>query len=231
MNQFFSIAQLISPADNGPLYRETVDLSEFIVEPWNAYSSLTFIVVALILLWQLRGKFTAFPFIVFFCVPLLIIGGLGSTLFHAFRSSVWLLLLDVLPIVALVLGVSIWMWLKVLSPKWLVIPIIVIFAVLTYSVGLLFDGQDQISAGYVVRGTMLLLPCALYLRKTHFKQGFLLLLTSLFLVLALICRYIDEKTFIDFMPWGTHWLWHINTAVAAYFLGRYLIGNTKKTNS
>lgn len=228
MNLLYTITQFISPTDSGPIYRETVDLSEFIVEPWNAYSSLTFIVVAVILLWQLRGNYNQFPFIVFFCVPLLIFGGLGSTLFHAFRSSVWLLLLDVLPIIALVLGVSIWMWLKLLSPKWLVLPIVAVFIGLTYLSRLLFDGQDQISAGYVVRGTMLLLPCTLYLRKTHFKQGYLLLLTSIFLLLALVFRYIDEKITLDFMPWGTHWLWHVSTAFGAYFLGRYLIGNTQK---
>ncbi|MES2554934.1 MAG: ceramidase domain-containing protein [Bacteroidota bacterium] len=232
MNQYITINQLISPADNGPVYRETVHLSELIVEPWNAYSSLTFILVAIILLWQLRGNRKDFPFIVFFCVPLLIFGGLGSTLFHAFRSSVWLLLMDVLPIILLVLGVSIWMWLKVLSPKWLVIPVVVIFVGLTYFSRLLFDGQDQISAGYVVRGTMLLLPCFLYLTKTEFRLGRLLAAAAGCFALALTFRYLDEKIELEWMSWGTHWLWHVSTAVGAYFLGRYLIGNTEKaTNS
>jgi len=27
------------------------------------------------------------------------------------------------------------------------------------------------------------------------------------------------------MPWGTHWLWHLSTALGAYFLGEYLIKN------
>lgn len=228
MNQFYTIAQFISPADNGPIYRETTDLTQLIVEPWNAYSSLTFILVALILLRQLRGRFNTFPFIVYYCVPLLIIGGLGSTLFHAFRSSVWLLLLDVLPIVALVLGVSIWMWLKVLPKKWLVFPIVVVFIGLTYITGVLFSGQDQISAGYVVRGTMLLLPCSLYLTKTSFRLGSLFIGACSCFVLALTFRYIDEKVELSWMWWGTHWLWHVSTAVGAYFLGRYLIGNTEK---
>lgn len=229
MNHFYFFPQLMSPADNGPVYRETVDLSEFIVEPWNAWSSLTFVVVALVLLRQLRGNFKTYPFIVFFCVPLLIFGGLGSTLFHAFRSSVWLLLMDVFPIIVLVLGVSIWMWLKVLSPKWLVIPVIVLFVGFTYLSRQLFDGQDQISAGYVVRGTMLLLPCYLYLSRTKFYMGRLFAGAVACFALALLFRFLDEKIELQWMPWGTHWLWHVSTAFGAYFLGKYLIGNTQKT--
>lgn len=227
MNQLYSISQLLIPADHGPIYRETTDLSQVVVEPWNALSSLSFLVAAFVLLWQLRGQFKAFPFIVFFCVPLLVFGGLGSTLFHAFRSSVWLLLMDVLPIVLLVLGVSIWMWLKVLPNKWLVIPVVLAFIGLTYVSRYFFSGQDQISIGYLVRGSMLLIPCFLYLRKSHFRLANLFFYATMCLVMALVFRFLDEKILLNWMPWGTHWLWHISTAFGAYFLGRYLIGNTK----
>lgn len=160
---------------------------------------------------------------VYFCIPLLIAGGLGSTLFHAFRSSGWLLLMDVLPIVALVLGISIVMWLKVIPKKWWIAPILLLFFGLTYLTSIGLDGQDRISAGYVVRGTMLLLPCLLFLLRTHFRDARLFFAASFFLVLALTFRYLDEKIQLDFMPWGTHWLWHVSTAFAAYFLGEYLI--------
>ena len=220
-----SLLQLIQPADNGPIYRETTDLSLFIVEPWNAFSSLTFLIPAFIFLWQLRGQYSAYAFVVYFCSPLLILGGLGSTFFHAFRSSGWLLAMDVLPIVLLVLGVSIWVWLKVLPGKIWIVPVLIAFFGLTWLSGVFLQGQDRISAGYVVRGLMLLLPCFLFLLKTGFRQSLLFFTAATFFLLALLFRFTDEKILFTFMPWGTHWLWHVSTAFGAYFLGEYLIKN------
>ncbi len=220
MNVIQLIVQTLSAPDAGPIYRETKDFSDLIVEPWNAFSSLTFWIPAFIFLWQLRGKYRQQAFMVYFCIPLLIVGGLGSTLFHAFRSSGWLLLMDVLPIILLVLGVSIVMWLKVLPKKWIIFPILAAFFGLTY---LASKGQDRISAGYLVRGTMLLLPCLLFLFRSHFKHASQFFYACFALVLALLFRYADEKFEIGFMPWGTHWLWHVSTAFGAYFLGEYLI--------
>lgn len=219
---------LLSPPDHGPIYRETADLSRFIVEPWNAWSSLTFLIPALVFLWQLRGKYAQHAFLVWFCCPMLIIGGLGSTFFHAFRSSGWLLAMDVLPIVLLVLGISIWMWLKVLpKPLWIA-PILVAFVALTWLSGRFLEGQDRISAGYVVRGMMLLLLCFLFLLKSGFRQWGAFFAAAGFFALALGFRFADEKILISFMPWGTHWLWHVSTAAGAWLLGAYLIGTARK---
>lgn len=219
----FELTAILSSPDNGPIYRETTNFSDFIVEPWNAFSSLTFWIPAFIFLWQLRGTYRQQAFIVYFCIPLLVFGGLGSTLFHAFRSSGWLLLMDVLPIILLVLGVSIVMWLKVLPKKWLIAPILVAFFGLSYFASKGLEGQDRITAGYIVRGTMLLLPCFLFLFRSHFRHASLFFYACFSLVLALLFRFADEKIEIGFMPWGTHWLWHVSTAFGAYFLGEYLI--------
>lgn len=226
----FLLEQILSVPDGGPVYRETTDLSLFIVEPWNAYSSLTFLIPAFIFLWQLRGQYAKYAFLVYFCSPMLILGGLGSTFFHAFRTSTWLLVMDVLPIVLLTVGISIWMWLKVLPKKMLVLPIFIAFIGLTVLSGYFLNGQDRISAGYFVRGVMLFLPCFLFLRKTHFRYSQFFFGAVLFFILALVFRFADEKTSISFMPWGTHWLWHVSTAVGGYFLGVYLIRNTKITD-
>lgn len=217
--------------DFGPVYRETTDLSLFIVEPWNAWSSLTFLIPVFIFLWQLRGKHSHYSFIVWFCCPLLVIGGLGSTFFHAFRSSQLLLLMDFLPIIILVLGISIWMWLKVLPKKIQLLWVLLIFFGLTFLSFLVLEGQNRISAGYFVRGWMLLLPCYLFLRKTHFQNSARLFTAILFFCLALLFRFLDEKIEIGFMPWGTHWLWHVSTAFGAFFLGEYLIKNAYQVKS
>lgn len=228
MNFFPLLAPILNVPDSGPVYRETTDLSHFIVEPWNAFSSLTFLIPAVVFLWKLRGRYADYAFLIYFCIPMLIIGGLGSTFFHAFRSSGWLLAMDVLPIVFLVLGISIWIWLKVLNQKWMLFPILVVFFGLTYFSQLFLTGQDRISASYVVRGAMLLIPCFWYLSKTHFQHVNYLITATFSFALALVFRYADEKIYISFMPWGTHWLWHISTAIGAWFLGEYLIRNTKQ---
>lgn len=219
---------LLHPSDQGPVYRETTDLSLFIVEPWNAWSSLTFLIPACFFLWQLRGRFNQHAFIVYFCVPLLILGGFGSTFFHAFRSSRWLLLLDVLPIVLLVLGISVWMWLKVLPRKIWLLPILLVFFGLSFLLTRVLAGQDGISAGYIVRGTMLLLPCYLFLRRSGFRNAGLFSGAVASFAMALVFRFTDDKIQIGFMPWGTHWLWHVSTAIGAYFLGEYLINHSQE---
>lgn len=221
----FWLTHLTEVPDHGPIYRETMDLSQFIVEPWNAFSSLTFLIPAFIFLWQLRGQYNRYAFFVYFCSPMLIMGGLGSTLFHAFRSSGWLLAMDVAPIILLVLGISIWIWLKVLPKKWWIFPILAAFFGLTFLLGTFLQGQDRITAGYFVRGTMLLLPCYLFLMRTGFRQSLLFFGAVLCFILALTFRFADEKIYLTFMPWGTHWLWHVSTAVGGYFLGEYLIRN------
>ncbi len=225
---FFPMSQmhespLLSVPDGGPVYRETGDLSNLIVEPWNAFSSLTFLIPAIWFLWELRGKYRQFAFLVFFCAPMLITGGLGSTLYHAFRHSPWLLAMDVFPILALVLGISIFMWLKVLKKAWYIIPVLTVYAGLTALSGYLPHIQDRISAGYFIRGWMLFLPCYLYLRKTRFYGANLLFTALGFFLLALLFRVADEKIHLEWMPWGTHWLWHVSTAVGGWFLGLYLI--------
>ena len=224
------LQQILEVPDHGPIYRETTDLSVLIVEPWNAYSSLTFLIPAFIFLWQLRGQYDRYAFLVYYCSPMLILGGLGSTFFHAFRSSTWLLAMDVLPIVLLTIGISIWMWLKILSNKLYIIPILITFFGLTFLSWNYLDGQDQISASYFVRGVMLFLPCLLFMVKTQFKSAGYILSAAGFFLLALVFRFADEKIEISFMPWGTHWLWHVSTAVGGYFLGEYLIKNTKREN-
>ena len=92
-----------------------------------------------------------------------------------------------------------------------------------------FEDQDSVTASYLIRGTMLLLPFILYLRKPQLKVRIYVLYTIIALGLALTFRYLDEKLIITWMPWGTHWLWHISTAIAAWFLGEFIIQNDRTT--
>lgn len=208
------------PVDGGLLYRETA-LHHSIVEPWNAFSSLAFLIPAFFFLYKLRGQYREQGFLVFFCSPLLILGGLGSTFYHAFRVSFWLLLMDVLPILVLTLGVSIYFWWGIFQKKYWILIIFMVFSGLFYGFRSVWDGQDLISANYFLRGTLLFLPCFLYLFKTGFNGWKDFLFALILFSFALIFRYLDNK--ITFPPMGTHFLWHIFCAWGAFYLGMYII--------
>lgn len=214
------------PIDGGPVYHET-DLSQFIAEPWNAISSLVFLVPVFIFLWKLRGNYRKHLFIIAFCAPLLLAGGLGSTLFHAFRSTVIFLILDVLPIVILTMGVSIYFLYRI-SGNWY-IPAVVILASfgLRWLTSEFFQGQDAINIYYAITGSLIFIPAIVYLIRTKGSHWPWIAATVVLFILALLFRFIDDMPDPG-MPVGTHWLWHVFCASGAYALGMYIIKTSGK---
>lgn len=208
-------------ADGGPIYKET-NLSRFIVEPWNALSSLIYLLPVFYLILKLHKQYLQYKFLVFYCAPLLLIGAIGSTLYHAFRISPWLMYLDVLPIAILTLGVSIYFFSKIIK-KWWWIVLIVIFSLLLRHVAFVsLSMQAAINVSYIITGALIFIPALWYVYKSKcFASKWLLLATAMFAI-ALFFRYFD-----DFTSWfeniGTHWLWHVCGAIGALFLGIYLI--------
>lgn len=206
--------------DGGPYYAET-DFSRFIVEPWNALSSLAFLIPVVYWAWKLRGRYRQYPFLTF-SMPLLALGGLGSTLFHAFRTSPLLLLMDVLPILILTVAVAIYFWWKVL-PHWAFVVVVVglyfglWFWLFEYGP---FTGQTRINANYALRGTMIFLPGLLLQFYSRYLGLRDILLATLLFVVALLLRQSDVP--LSWMPMGTHWLWHVSCALGAHFLALYL---------
>lgn len=204
--------------DGGVIYAET-RLDRFIVEPWNAYSSLAFLIPVIYWALKLRGQYRENLFLTI-CMPLLALGGIGSTVYHAFRSSRWLLMMDVLPIAILTLAVSLYFWWRVL-PHWgYVMLVIAASLLLRFTAFDMLQGQAAINMAYLVNGTTLFLPALLLLAKTRFRGWNDIVLATLFFILALVFRKIDDR--FEWMPMGTHWLWHICTSVGVFFLAEYL---------
>lgn len=212
------------PLDGGLIYRETQP-EHWLVEPWNAFSSLAFLVPALLFIIRLWPQRKTYAFLIFYCAPLLIAGGTGSTLYHAFRSSIWLTFMDFMPIIILTLGLSIYMWRMVLD-RWLTTIILsVVFIGLTLFSMRFLSGQDRVNATYFLRGTFMFLPMLLYAIRSRGTGAFQLGAAILLFVLALLCRYADEKTDLALLPQGTHFLWHIFCAAGAWYMGLYLQKN------
>jgi hemolysin III len=210
---------MIKPIDGGLIYKET-DLEAFIAEPFNALSSLTFLIPVVIFLLRLKGNYSQNKFLIFFCSPLLFIGGIGSTLFHGLRSSQWLLMMDWLPILILSLGISLYFWHKVLGKILNTALVIIGFVILQFISVKIADGQDSMNLTYFVRGNMIFLPMIIYAYRTKFLFSFNLFLSVLLFISALVFRYVDEK--YETISIGTHFLWHISSAIGAYFLGNYI---------
>lgn len=102
------------PNDTGPVYAETL-AGRFPVEPFNTLSNLVFLFI--LVYWGVRvykqpgeHRFLAW------CLPVLGIGWVGGTLFHATRShEVWLLM-DWVPILLLCFAAVVYFIFKLIKP-------------------------------------------------------------------------------------------------------------------
>jgi len=212
--------------DSGPLYHE-FHAEALIKEPWNAFSSLFFLVPVIFWLWKLRGQYRKYLMITLL-LPLLFFNGVGSTLYHAFRASQLALLMDWMPAFIMNLILAWYMWNKVLKKPVLSVFVVLGFYILAIaSVFSLAQYMREMSAniGYLFIGLSLLLPSVIYLFRTNFYKWYLLLLSFLFLGIALVFRSLDHPTpnpLPELLPQGTHFLWHITSAFAVFSLGYYL---------
>lgn len=156
-----------------------------------------------------------------YCVPLLILGGLGSTFFHAFRSSYWLLWMDFYPIMVLSFSVSIYFFYKVTARLWLSI-LVVIGAFFLRKLALVsFPNHTAINIAYVVTGSSIFVPSLLLVLKTQLYKALQLMIAIVLFALSLFFREIDAWD-IHLLPMGTHFIWHICSAAGAFFLAEYI---------
>ena len=205
--------------DGGHLYHET-NPDNLIVEPWNAFSSLFIALPAIYWGFKTYKNFRQFKFL-WFCIPLMLLNGMGSTLFHAFRASVFFLYLDMLPAAILTLGVSLYFWNKVVRNPWLVLGIF-LPAFLSRYIGYQFLPYFvAINVSYAIGGTFLFLPILIFIRRHHYHYATDIFISVMSLIVALIFRTIDTMDVIP-LPMGTHFLWHIFSGIGGYYLASYL---------
>lgn len=207
------------PTDGGPVYAET-NLAAYIAEPWNALSSLAIVFPAVYWAIKLKGKVKLFPFI-YSCIPLLLMGGIGSTLYHAYRSSNWLLLMDVFPTAILTIAIGIYFWFKVVPVWWQAFSIVVPFNIIRFSLFQFMPSEMAVNLGYFISGAMFFLPVLIYLNRHNYRHVKDIFLSILFLGLSLLFRDLDYSL-VSYLPMGSHFLWHLLSGVGAHFLANYL---------
>jgi hypothetical protein len=212
--------------DGGTWYAETHITDQIIVEPWNAFSSLAIAAPAVYFFWKIRKTPKQFPFLLF-CIPILFLNGIGSTLFHGLRTSSIFLMMDYLPALALTFSITLYLWYKVLPKWWMVIFIVAPVFILRILALNYFSGNFGLNISYIIGGIAFLLPFILILRKHQFKKAINIITAVACFVLAIYFRGAD-KEFTHILVFGTHFLWHIFTGIGAYFLADYLYFLRKK---
>lgn len=187
-------------------YCERIDPG-FWSEPINAVTNLAFLLAALWVWPRVAGLPLARA------LAAILFGiGIGSFLFHTFATP-WAALMDVVPIGAFILlylfavhrdviGLGLW---PALGATALFIP----FAAITVPLlGMLpFFG---ISAFYWTVPILLVIYALALHRTPHITRGFLT--GAGLLALSISARSVDE-TLCNFIPFGTHFLWHVFNAV------------------
>ena len=205
-------------SDGGPVYTET-DPSQFIVEPWNAASSLLIVLPAIYWLVVIRKEWRNYKFMLY-AIPLMILGGTGSTLFHAFRASRFFLFMDFLPTAILTLSLSIYFWVKVLKKWWYVFFIIIPTFALRFLLFGRLPSHMAINVSYTLTGILIGLPLVILLFKTNFYKVSYVIVTILLFIAAIVFRELDSRDIG--LQMGTHFLWHAFTGVGAWFVLAYL---------
>lgn len=207
------------PPDGGPLYTET-QWHALIKEPWNAASALLFAGMAVYWLYRLRGQWGQRRFLSF-CLGLLLVGGIGGTLFHGLRVSRWFLLMDVLPILLIAVGLSLWLWRRLLPALFAPVGVVALFFLAQVLAHRFLPRAVAINTGYALMALMIVVPLLLVLRRNRWVGAPGILTAVVLFGAALFCRAVDASS----GPWisiGTHWLWHTLSAASVWLLIRFL---------
>jgi hemolysin III len=156
-------------SDGGPVYVET-DFARFIVEPWNAASALLFVAIAAWWALRLRGCLRRHTLLAV-CLPILLVGGIGGTVYHAFRASPAWLVMDWLPIVILCFTVAVYLWQRLLRRWcWVLLIVPLVFAGLRVSFAFI-PVRAAINLSYGAMAAFVLVPALLVLRKAAFRHA------------------------------------------------------------
>ncbi|WP_431162188.1 hypothetical protein [Flagellimonas beolgyonensis] len=207
------------PEDSGPIYLETVE-GRFPVEPFNTYSNLIFL--AILLYWGVKVyKAPRQHSYLAFALPIVFISYVGGTVYHATRSHEFWLRLDWMPIMFLVASLVIYFVFKLVSAWWKRLVFIVALLGISFALRVLpMPSGLRISLGYAISAGTILIPLLLYLKKTHWRNAWLIALSFGIFGIAIGFRVMDKTQ--GLFPMGTHWLWHFFGGIAVHFLIAYI---------
>ncbi|MCB9235771.1 MAG: hypothetical protein H6581_29255 [Bacteroidia bacterium] len=203
--------------DGGQQYTET-NLENLIAEPFNAVSALLFLGIVAWWAFRLRGKYRKHLFLTL-SLPVLLIGGVGGTIYHAFRISQVFLVMDWLPILILCLAGSIYFFIRG-GGGWIggIGAFVGLFG-LRWLASQFVPANYMISTGYGIMALLILIPIIMVMVKTRFFEAKWVAFALISFLIAIFFRTVDHLAWI---PIGTHFLWHIFGAAACHFVLEYV---------
>jgi hemolysin III len=205
--------------DGGPVYCET-DLSHTVVEPLNAFSAFLFLFIVWYWFRKIKHDLKGYAFLGI-SLLVLFIGGVGGTLYHAFRIHQAFLLMDYLPILILAFSAGVYFFIRIIPRWWIVIVIFVLFFLLQRSIYSYLPPGVGINVGYAVLAIFLLYPIVVFSARTNFLKFRYILYAIVFFAIALFFRVADmwQNRTIDIC---THWLWHIFGGLSSHLIIGYV---------
>ena len=212
------------PFDSGPIYQETL-AGRLPVEPFNTYSNILFLAIIIYFSLKVYRDYRNHRFLAW-SLPVLFLGFIGGTVYHATRShDVWMYM-DWLPIVILCLAVSVYYTVKLKASTRQRSLLIFMILLLVFGVRMIpWPVSLKTSMGYIGTALGLLLPIITYFFTTRMHHWWWVLLAFLSFGLAISFRVMDR--FVYVLPMGTHWLWHCFGAVSVFFLIKYIYEDRK----
>jgi hypothetical protein len=214
--------------DLGPRYTETpadpyAPDAPPIAEPWNAATALLFVVIVIVWGWRLRGRYRDYPFLCS-CLPILLAGGIGGTLYHSLRTSFVFLLFDVVPIFLLALAGAVFLAVRLSRRRaWIYITGAVIVYFVFNGAFRLMPSQSvkwAVNISYASLALLILAPMALVLIRTRFRHGAWVVAGLTSFVIAWFFRLWDESAG-PYLSMGSHWVWHTFGAISTALIIEY----------
>lgn len=214
----FILLQVTAP-DGGLIYTES-NFSNYFPEPLNAVTSFLFFFIAIYWLFKIKG-FSSKHLFLSVCAWILFTGGIGGILYHGLRRYNIFIALDWVPIVILCFLTMGWFWQKLVGTPAMMV-ICSLFILTELALTLTYDHDNSHIANnisYALMGLMILVPVSLYLYKTHFKNGRLILVALISFCMALGFRIIDDWGVFQV---GTHFLWHVFSSITTICLFNFI---------
>lgn len=220
--------QFSSVGDFGPIYTET-QLGRFPVEPFNTFSNFIFLGIIIYFAWRTRFDLRRHPLIVC-ALPILLVGFIGGTVYHATRSDRIWLMLDYMPIIILAAFASIYFWSRVLGgfARGLLLGLIIFLSlrlVFLSSVPIAF----KITLAYLTTALSILTPAVIYCVRSGADGSKLLASSAILFAAALGFRFFDQYAAV-YITVGTHFLWHIFGGASVFLLMLFAFNDDRRAS-
>ncbi len=224
--------------DFGPRYTETPPdpygpNAPLPAEPYNTATAALFVAIVVVWAWRLKGRYGRFPFLSA-CLGVLLVGGVGGTLYHALRTSRAFFLMDVVPISLLGVAGAVYLAVKLWHRNgwWYLLGALAGYGAFT---ALLFRvieplpfvrrlGGDPhtlaVNANYAALAVVVIVPLFVTLLRTRFRDVGWVAVGLVSFAVAWFFRLVDVRAGV-YLPMGSHWLWHTFGAVSTAALIEY----------